>query len=63
MLHSDFIGNENPYTVVHFDTDQIRQLLADIGELTPRISAGIDDVNQYADDAGLPRVHWQAPYR
>ncbi len=49
-------------TVIQFDTDRIRQFLADIDELTPRISAGIEEVNLYAEDAGLPRVRWQAPY-
>ena len=46
--------------IFEFDTNLARQLLAEIDELTPRINAGIEEVNGYAAKTGAPTVQWQS---
>ena len=46
--------------IFEFDTDLARQLLAEIDELTPRINAGMAEVNGYAAKTGTPTVRWQS---
>ena len=48
--------------LIEFDTDQARALLAEIDRLTPRLKAGVEEVNQYAGRTGSPVVKWQAPH-
>ena len=43
-----------------FDTAQARELLAAIDELTPRITAAMEEANTYAEKMGLPRIRWQS---
>ena len=46
--------------IFEFDTDLARQLFAEIDELTPRINAGMQEVNGYAEKTGAPTVRWQS---
>ena len=46
--------------VFEFDSDQARGLLRAIDELTPRIRAGMEEVNKYAEQTGSPKVRWQS---
>jgi len=46
--------------IFEFDTDLARQLLVEIDELTPRINAGMEEVNGYAAKTGAPTVQWRS---
>ncbi len=45
--------------VIEFDVSRAEQLLAGIDDLMPRISAGIQKVNGYAEQCGRPTIKWQ----
>ncbi len=45
--------------VIEFDVSRAEELVAGIDGLTPRISAGIQKVNVYAEQCGRPTVKWQ----
>ena len=43
--------------VIEVDTGLARQLLDEINTLTPRIFAGVAEVNLYAEQIGKPIIH------
>ncbi len=45
--------------VIEFDVSRAEQLVAGIEELNQLISAGIQEVNLYAEQCGAPSVKWQ----
>lgn len=45
--------------VIEFDVSRAERLVAEIEELNQLISAGIQDVNLYAEQCGAPSVKWQ----
>jgi hypothetical protein len=45
--------------VIVFSTDQAREILAQIDDLTPLIDRAIEETNRWADKIRSPTVRWQ----
>ena len=51
-------GTTGTAIVIEFDVGDAQGYLERVDKLTPRISAAMDDVNRYAEEAGKPQVQW-----
>ena len=46
--------------IYEFEADLARELVSQIEELRPRINAGMQEVNEYAEQVGAQKIHWQS---